>query len=378
MDKTVVNHLHIVSFDIPFPANYGGVIDVFYKVKYLSEKNIKVHLHCFEYGREHSSELENICESVNYYPRKTGLVSHLSFWPYIVKSRRSETLIQNLLKDDYPILFEGMHTMGVGLDKRLTKRKKIYRESNIEHHYYCHLSKAEKDPFKKFFYKIESNKLRSFEKQVTKFDHTLVVSQADQKYLQKRYPSANISYLPSFHPNQEISSKEGQGDYALYNGNLSVVENILAVEDLIDNVFSKIDYPFIVAGLNPSEDLKKQISKFQNISLRANLSDEEMTSLVQNAQFNILTTAQATGLKLKLLNTLYQGRFCIVNDKMTSGTGLDELCIIANSSKEIIKQIADLSNSDFTIADIDLRKGILSSLYDNGKNIQKLIKICFD
>ena len=102
-----------------------------------------------------------------------------------------------------------------------------------------------------------------------------------------------------------------------------------------------------------------------------------MTSLVQNAQFNILTTAQATGLKLKLLNTLYQGRFCIVNDKMTSGTGLNELCIIASSPKDIIEQIFNLKESDFKSQDIELRRNTLSDLYNNSKNIQKLIEICF-
>ena len=27
------NKLHFISMDVPFPPNYGGVIDVFYKLK---------------------------------------------------------------------------------------------------------------------------------------------------------------------------------------------------------------------------------------------------------------------------------------------------------------------------------------------------------
>jgi len=34
-------HIHIISFDIPFPANYGGVIDVFYKAKALTDSGVK-------------------------------------------------------------------------------------------------------------------------------------------------------------------------------------------------------------------------------------------------------------------------------------------------------------------------------------------------
>ena len=48
-------HLHIVSFDIPYPPNYGGVIDVYYKLKALHRKGVKIILHCFEYpGRARS------------------------------------------------------------------------------------------------------------------------------------------------------------------------------------------------------------------------------------------------------------------------------------------------------------------------------------
>ena len=36
-------HLHIISFDVPYPANYGGVIDVFYKLKALHAEGIKIH-----------------------------------------------------------------------------------------------------------------------------------------------------------------------------------------------------------------------------------------------------------------------------------------------------------------------------------------------
>ena len=44
------NKLHIISLDIPFPANYGGVIDIFYKLKSLSNLGVEIILHCFEYG----------------------------------------------------------------------------------------------------------------------------------------------------------------------------------------------------------------------------------------------------------------------------------------------------------------------------------------
>ena len=118
------NHLHIIAFDVPYPANYGGVIDVFYRLKALIEAGVKVHLHCFEYGRGEQEILKR-CHEVKYYKRDTSFIKQLSLTPFIVNSRRSKSLVQDLLKDDYPILCEGLHTTAVLLDKRL-KNRKIY------------------------------------------------------------------------------------------------------------------------------------------------------------------------------------------------------------------------------------------------------------
>ena len=59
--------LHIVSFDIPYPANYGGVIVIFNQIKALQQQGVKVILHCFQYGdRKPQQELERFCHEVHY------------------------------------------------------------------------------------------------------------------------------------------------------------------------------------------------------------------------------------------------------------------------------------------------------------------------
>ena len=98
-------HTHVISFDVPFPADYGGVIDVFYKVRARHEAGVKVHLHCFEYGRPPQQELHRYCEEVYYYSRQNAKSMLFNTLPYIVLSRQSEELKQRLLKDNYPILF---------------------------------------------------------------------------------------------------------------------------------------------------------------------------------------------------------------------------------------------------------------------------------
>jgi hypothetical protein len=368
-------HLHIISFDIPWPPNYGGVIDVFYKIRTLSEAGVNVHLHCFEHHRKPDKALEDLCNEVHYYPRKTGLSTHLSLQPHIVGSRTSDELVMNLLKDQHPILFEGMHTCNPLKDKRLASRLKIYRESNIEHQYYYHLFKAEKELHKKTFFFIESLRLKRFQKYLEFADVMLVVSDEDRKYLQKKFPRKNILYMPSFHREDGVFIKEGKGSYALYHGKLSVPENEQAAIYLVREVWDNSMPMLIIAGLDPGERLLRAAKGRNNICIIANPPEDKMFSLIREAHLHIMLTFQPTGLKLKMLNALYNGRFCLVNDQMVAGTSLAPLCIIANTPAALREQAMGCFREDFTEDMINARLRYLETSYSNKKNCTELLNL---
>lgn len=370
--------INIISFDIPFPANYGGIIDVYFKLAALKKAGVKIHLHCFEYGRQHAKELENLCEKVYYYKRKTNLASHLSIQPYTVKSRQSQRLEENLLSNNFPILFEVLHTCYLLNDSRFFNRKKIYRQSNIEHQYYNELAKSETNYLKKLFLKVEAFKLKRFEKILNYANLILSVNKKDADYFSKKYFKIKTVYLPSFHQNNEVSIKKGTGSFCLYNGNLSVSENYEAAIWLIENVFSKIEHKIIVAGLNPPPFLIDLIRKYKNIELILNPSQQKMDYLITNAQIHVLYTKQPTGLKLKLLNVLYAGRFVICNPYMISGTDLiaNESLFICNSSNEFTNNIDKCFSLNFNIDLIRQRKEQIV-IFNNLKNTDLFLSEVF-
>ncbi|PBQ31156.1 mannosyltransferase [Sphingobacteriaceae bacterium] len=370
--------LNIVSFDVPFPANYGGVIDVYYKLFWLKKQGVKIYLHCFAYGRKPSQELKSLCEKVYYYERKTGIFANFSLVPYTVKSRQSADLERNLLSNDYPILFEVLHTCYLLNDERFKQRKKIYRHSNIEHDYYRELSKTEKGFVKKIYLQIEAWKLEKFEAVLKYADLILAVNQKDTDYFKINYPKVKSVYLPSFHPNSELTVKAGRGDYLLFHGNLGISENYEALLWLIKNVFSKLEVPVVVAGLDPPEFLISEIRKYAFIKLVVSPPEEEMTQLLQNAQVHVLYTAQPTGLKLKLLNVLFKGRFVVCNNHMLSGTGLvaNQGLQIANSPKEFIQAIQASFTINFSENLIKERSDAVSG-FDNRGNVEKLLQEIF-
>ena len=369
-----MTEINIISFDVPFPANYGGVIDVFYRIKYFHNKGIKVHLHCFEYGRGKQPELNKICASVHYYKRKKGVQTHLSTLPFIVKSRASKKLKSNLLKNDFPILFEGLHCCSLLNDIDLKNRFKIVRNHNIEHNYYFELANIEQKTIKKTYFKTEAEKLKRFESIIENADLCLSISETDLAYFRKKYLNTKSIFVPGFHANENVTIKPGKGEYVLYHGNLSVAENINAAKFIIERFFKGSEIPLKIAGLNPTKELINLIKSFDNIELIKNPSDKEMKELISNAQINLLYTEQATGLKMKLLNVLYNGRYCIVNPKMVVGTALGKLCLIDQSITELNQSIKDTFKLDFSEEEIEIRKILLEREFANETSFQKIIK----
>ena len=365
-------HLHIIAFDVPYPANYGGVIDVFYRVKALSEAGVKVHLHCFEYGRG-EQEVLNRCHEVKYYKRDTSFAKQLSLTPFIVNSRRSEELVKDLLQDDYPILCEGLHTTAILSDKRLKDRKIYVRAHNVEHDYYHALGESESCGWKRFFYYTEAWKLRRYEPILRKAAGIFAISQQDADYFSKKY--GKVTLVPGFNSADSVCSETGRGEHVLYHGNLSVKENETAAKWLIENVFAELGLHCVIAGLNPSEKLLKLAEKHSNVTLVANPDDAEMIDLLRQAQVNILVTNQPTGLKLKLLNALYNGRFCLVNEDMVRGTSLESLCVVADEPEQMIAEIKRLMKEDFTEDDIEERDAQMRQLYDNETNARKILSV---
>ncbi|PWT99564.1 MAG: mannosyltransferase [Bacteroidetes bacterium] len=348
---------------------------MFYTIKNLSQQNVRIHLHCFEYGRGIQNELNKYCESVNYYPRNVGHRGFSHKYPYIVCSRGNEELLTNLSRDEFPILLEGIHCSYFLDQDRLKNRKVILRLHNVEYKYYDHLRKSSSHLLKKFYYWNESRLLRKYEKRViAKAEKILAISELDKAEFQSEFGSGNISYLPAFIPWNHVMSKDGMGSFCLYHGNLSVPENEKAATWLMDEVFNDLEIPFVIAGKNPGSRLKSLTRKKSNFCLLENPSGEEMQDLISKAHIHVLPSFNNTGVKFKLLNAVFCGRHCIANDSMVNGSGLETACHIAGNSAGFKSILIQLYHQPFTEEEIHLRNGLLQKIYDNRINAERLIR----
>jgi hypothetical protein len=363
-----------VALDIPWPVDYGGVFDLFYKLKALHEAGVKVHLHCFSYEIREQPELNKYCVEVKYYQRQKGHKGFSHKIPYIVASRADKSLLDLLAQDDHPILLEGVHCTFLLNDDRFKDRKIVLRLHNVEYLYYNQLFHSSRNVLQKIYYLCESRLLKSYETDIADKAMILAVSENDMNVYRSELGASKIAYLPVFLPFEEVHGKEGIGCFCLYHGNLSVPENEAAALWLLKNVFKDLHVPFIIAGKNPSPSLEQQVQKSGQACLIANPSEQEMQDMIAKAQINILPAFNCTGIKLKLLNALYNGRHCVVNEATVKGSGLEPACHIGSTPEAMQEIIAQLYHKPFTEDEIKLRQTLLQSSYNNRQNVQRLIQ----
>ena len=355
--------IHIISLDVPFPADYGGVIDIYYRIQALHELGYKIILHCWEYGRGEQEKLKEITHEIHYYKRKKSIRFAFSKLPFIVVSRQSNKLFNRLLEDNHPILFEGIHTTLLLDNPRLKERIKIVRMHNVEHDYYNAL--AEKATgIKKKHYTSEAKKLKSYESILTHANWIFAIQELDKQHFETFH--SNVKLLPASVPPISIVPVNAEEKYCLFHGNLSVQENDSAVRWILKNAFYD-GLKLIITGKNPSTELS-QLANKKGVQVVPNPSQDKMQQLISEAHVHLLVTEQATGIKLKLINSLATGGHVLVNPTMVEGTNLATLCTVFSNEIGYQTQLKALMAKPVEVGQIHLRFEILQAQFDTLEN----------
>ncbi len=370
--------LHVVAFDTPYPPNYGGIVDVYNKLRILHNLDVNLILHMFYTNKPANKSIEHLnqyCSKIYLYKRRTGFLRNLNPFPYIVASRADSKLLKNLKTDASPIIFEGLHTCFYLSHNDLRNRQKIVRMHNIEWQYYASLMKGESNFLKKLYFAIETLKLKSFEKVIQKAQNILAISPKDYDYLRKKYTEDKIIYIPPFHFTDKLTSKSERGNYILFQGDLSISDTENVLIELIEKALKLIEIPLIITGKNPGIKLTKAISQYSNIELIENPDNIKMKSLIQNAHLILVYSGVKAGMKLKLLNGLYQGRFVVGDENSIMDTGLEELCFIENNKSSLVQLIQEIWLMEYT-KEINVKRNIfLEQNFSNFKNGNKILKL---
>ncbi|MBD3636367.1 MAG: glycosyltransferase [Crocinitomicaceae bacterium] len=374
MDKPKV---HIIAFDVPYPPNYGGIADVFYKLKSLHEAGAEIIYHCFYYKGHNppTKELEKYCSKLYYYERKQSIFKLLfSKLPYVVATRNDSILLLNILSDPAPVLMDGIQCTYWLLHNDVQDQKILYRANNIEHEYYEGLAHVEKNIFRKWYLKMEAKKLRNYEWQIRHADITLCVARQDIPHFEQY---GKTIHLPPFFDDThtlDFSQPQPEEKFVLFQANLSVTENENAATHIIEQISPLTEHKIIIAGRGPSASLKSLAGSSANVELIDTPDQETMSSLIRDAQIHLLLTFQQTGIKLKLLHALQSGRHIIINKYMDDDGIFAEMCDVVNESNKIADRIDELMNLEFTKEMKADRDQKFNAIYSNKIKAEKILK----
>jgi hypothetical protein len=365
MQKT----LQIVVFDNPSPPNYGGVIDVYYKLKALNGLGVNIILHVFYAERTQFDKLENLSHQIYTYKRNTSYLNLFSTEPFSTKSRSSKQLWENLNLSKAPILFESLICTSV-LKHHNFSQQILLRTHNIEHDYSFGLAKSERNWLKKAAFYLESLKLKHYESVLKKTDVILSLSVFETQYFKTNY-KCKVAYLKVFQEHSEVISESGNGNYALYHGDLSIADNVKSALFLI-KVFSGLQHKLVMASSFIPKILKRMIENHSNITLKEIKHKEELEGLIQYAHINTLYSFQKSGTKLKVFTALFKGKHCIINKNMIDDEAILDCCEVAESISAYKTKVNQLFQTNFEIS--QQRKKALKS-YNPDVLAQQLIEL---
>ena len=374
--QAMSREIQIVSFGVPYPPDYGGAIDVYYKIRSLAETGCRVILHCFEYeGNHRHPHLESLCTRVHYYKRRSLTSAFDPVTPHIVESRQVKQLLGNLVSGEGSILFDGVHTTGFINHPALQGRNKAVRAHNVESQYYTALARTSSNVIHRSYYRLEAIRLKKWEEsKLSAANVILPISKADTAYFNRFYPG-KVSWLPPFHKFRDVSIKEGKGDFVLVHGDYSIGENVRSTLAMIRHVFGKSGVRVIIAGRNPKHVLVQEVSQYPNIALHPNVSEEEMEQLMRNAQVQVIHAEQTAGFKLKLLHAAFSARHCLCNTLLSETSGLAPVLQAYADFDMMATMLPTLMEKEITGADIEKRREVLFPTFDNTANAQHIMAL---
>ena len=287
-------------------------------------------------------------------------------------SRHHDALLRHLKADDSPIIFEGKHCCYYLDHPELESRKRFVRTHNVESDYYQALAELEPSFFRRWYLRSESKKLKRYQPNLEKASGLFCISAKDQNYF-SRFNSA--SYLvPPFHGNDDFEYCIDKEPFCLYHGNLAVMENEEAARFLINEVFKDSEHKLIIFGNGASKKLQQSVNSHTNVELVSG-GHEKLATLVSQAQVNVLPTFQSTGMKLKLLYSLYNGGNILVNQAMVEGTGAEQSVHIATDADSFKIHVDQLMKKEFTLGDLQSRKSLLEPIFSNELHARQMMEI---
>ena len=358
--------LNIISGYLPCPNTLGDAQQTYWLIEALSGSGIQVHLFTFsdsdsKINTAATEQLSKICSLVNTYPINQGHRNFSFSAPYATTKYQNTQLINDLNKNNFPILIEGLGPSELALSSAIENKKIWVRLLTYAPRYFRYLQERSSAPLKKIFYQREAVLSKLILKKINQRVNWIVTSENDKKILEDSFLGDKIQILAAFkNSTSSITSKPGLGNFCLFQGNLSDAATHKTARWLLTHVFHNLKVPFVITGNNPSPSLVTLAHSKPHTCIVANPSSTERQDMIEKAQIVIQPSFIKDVADEALIEGIQKGRHCLTNNKTINShfAACYHQGTSANAFQEIIIQ---LYHHPFSEEEIETRKRLIAS-----------------
>lgn len=351
-----------LSQENPYPPDGGHYIRTYNILKMLSEKHniFFIAIANDDKRMKHKQGLEDLCESVDIFVIPQGkskwryifslilnLFSPLPFTAQKNYIHDVKVKIKQLLKDNKIDLVHVDILPLAFYHKNFDRLPKILVNHNVESLRLYRWMKVEKNTFIKLFLYYQFLKLRHFEKHICpKFERCIVVSEPDQKILEKLCKTTNFVILPNgvdikyFSP---LNNTKINKNSLIWTGGMRYAYSADAVDYFLDEVLPLIrleisDIKVSFVGSSPTSKLIKNAKDNPNIKVHGYVDDIRM--YIQQAAVFIAPIRSGSGTKIKVLNAMALEKAVVTTSIGAEGIKVkpDEDIMIADTPQEFAEK----------------------------------------
>jgi glycosyltransferase involved in cell wall biosynthesis len=341
--------------ELPYPANSGGRIYTWERLKQLKKYDNKIFLFSIKDKDEfvNYAELRKVCFNINMYNRPNKYINGLTnlFKPYSVISRYDKNMhndIRNLIKKneiDLIIIDIPEMLLNCPVNNNIPK---VLTQHNIEYKVFQNIAKNSKNIIKKVIFKFEYIKMKKFENKIYSsnfLDGYTFISQNDMAEFKTSYPNNNCICIPQGYEIKKGNNKLSETNIMntqkqkviVFTGKMDYEPNAQAVKWFCNDIFPIIkesirNIKFYIVGKNPKKEVLNLAT--QDIIVTGEVKDTK--EYIQMADLFVIPLLSGGGVKIKLFEALGNGKVVVTTDKGVEGTKfLNNIHLfIANNSIE--------------------------------------------
>jgi polysaccharide biosynthesis protein PslH len=340
-----------ITMEPPFPANSGGRIYTYDRIRQLKKYN-NIFLFALKEQGENVElrHYEDLCEKVNFYDRGNkytrGIINLTK--PFVVASRINNDMYSDIEKFisnnkiDIIVIDSPLVILNCPFNNSVSK---VLTQHNVEFKLFESISKSSKGILKKIIYKIESVRMKIFEEKIYKkniIQGYTFISDHDMGFMQKNYKFKNVCLIPQ---GCEIYKKKCQislKNTIVFTGKMDYEPNVQGVLWFTNNVFPKIkkcikDANLYIVGKNPVIEILK-LNDVDNVVVTGAV--EDVRPYLDRAKVYILPLLSGSGVKIKLFEALGSMSIVVTTSKGIEGTEFmnGEHILVANEEDEFAEK----------------------------------------